>query len=145
MINQVNENEQKRVLTAFRFNIPASEDRELYVTDKPVVIESFEWGHTDDDTIAPLLYNFNDDMSSNYNGNVFVSNRATARGFLRPRNIINDGSSYFEPKIYDEVADVYSFKLSQPIYMPNGARLLYRNFSDSSTVSTWHLVVRELT
>lgn len=141
---QANDYGRKRVLASYRFNIPANEFKELYATDKPVIIESFDWGHDDQETISPFLYSYDDDMSSNYTGNLFVSNRATARGFSRPKNIINDGSSYFEPKIYDTVANIYTFKLSQHIFMPNGARLLYRNMGDESTVSTWHLVVREL-
>lgn len=137
-------NQRKKVLTGFKTDIAKDSDRELYVTEKPVIIESFEWGSVKETGLAPFLYSYDDDMSSNYNGNLFVCNRAYARGFASPENIIEDGSSYFEPKIYNREAGVYTFKLSQQIYMPNGARLFYRNFTNDLLESTWHLVVREL-
>lgn len=134
----------KKALGAFRNSIPANDNLEIYVTEKPVVIESFDWGHISKQGLSVLLYNYDDDMSSNYNGNIFASTRAIARGFSSPQNIINNGSAYFEPRVFDEVSKVFTFKLSQHIVMPNGARLLFRNHTAENIENTWHLVVREL-
>ena len=132
------------VQTGFQTDIEESSDRTLYESEKPCVIESFEWGCETDD-LYPMLYTYNDPQTSNYNGNLFTSLGSLARGYLNPSNVVSRGSSYFDAKIYDSDSGVYSMKLSRPITMPKGFKLFIRNSSSTDIhQTTWSLVVREL-
>jgi hypothetical protein len=132
------------ILDAFNREITTEFDN-IYNTDRPFVIEAFEWGTQNHENISPRLYPGESSASGIYS-NLFVTIASTARGSCTARNIGVRGSSYFYKRSYDVNDNFYSFSLTNPIFMPKGGTLGWIGTGDYTNFQTvrYHIVIREM-
>ncbi|MBO1002664.1 hypothetical protein [Pseudogracilibacillus auburnensis] len=119
---------------------------DLYISDKPFVIESFHYGTTSKGSLNPRLWSY-----GNRNGSGFSNLFTLAKGGSGGRTTATSnaialyGSPYFEISSFDDSSSNYSFFLKRPIYMPTGGRLSIQGLTSyvgGESVS-YHVVIRE--
>src|SRR5690625_1440962 len=141
------ENISGEVKTISKTNVSVStEGVDLYISDKPFVIESFHYGTTSKGSLNPRLWSY-----ENRNGGGFSNIFTLAKGGSGGRTtavsnaIALYGSPYFDVSQFDVANKRYSFFLKRPIYMPTGGLLSIQgltSYTGGESVS-YHVVIRE--
>lgn len=135
-----------KVLTKSNVTV-GKEGLDLYVSDKPFVLESFHYGTTSKSSLNPRLWSY-----ENRNGSGFSNLFTLARGGTGGRTtatsnaIALHGSPFFSVSTFNDSTKSYAFYLKRPIFMPVGGRLSIQgltSYTGGETVS-YHVVIREL-
>lgn len=126
-----------QVLETFSGGIGSSVESTIIDTKSPIVIDSLVFSANNDQYIQVRIIGYVgaslkplSDTSANGSGLL---------GFF-PKNIVEQGSAFFDVLAYDNVNQRYKIKLKQPLTFAEGAKITIRNIA-SGTAFNGNVVV----